>query len=134
MKRLLWISGFALSTCFAEVHTQANESRAIAVDRSQSEFSIELPSNPTTGYHWFLRAVDTDSIQPKNHVFLPPTSQLVGAGGKERWAFSIDPKAFAVPRVFILTMEYSRSWETEGGKVTIFRIYTTTSPTATTIK
>ena len=67
-------------------------------------FTIELDSNPTTGYAWqaqfdqeYLELVDTE---------FEPSSGLLGAGGVERFTFRALSEGDTE-----LTMLYKRSWE-----------------------
>lgn len=124
--KLILLSLMFLSTViFAENSPLANDdAQAIQVDYAKPEITLELPSNPTTGYRWFVQSYHADFIKPVSRVYIPPTSQLVGAGGKDRWKFTLTGSAFDVPRVLTIKMIYARSWEAKGGKVMIFRVYT----------
>src|SRR5579864_1388080 len=66
----------------------------ITVSAAQPEFAIRLKSNPTTGFSWTLKEFDSHIIEVQGHRYLPPTSQLVGAGGYEIWSFKVKPVAF----------------------------------------
>jgi inhibitor of cysteine peptidase len=71
-------------------------------------YSIDLDSNPTTGYSWALAS-------PTNGVFMLVTNTyeprktaagVVGSGGVEHWTFKAVGKGRAE-----LTLEYMRPWE-----------------------
>ena len=71
-------------------------------------YSIDLDSNPTTGYSWKLAS-------PTNSVFMLVTNSyeqgkhpngMVGVGGVEHWTFKSIQKGRAE-----LTLEYMRPWE-----------------------
>ena len=71
-------------------------------------YSIDLDSNPTTGYSWKLASptnsvfmLVTNSYEPGKH----PTG-MVGVGGVEHWIFKTMQKGRAE-----LTLEYMRPWE-----------------------
>src|ERR1035437_8922126 len=50
-------------------------------------FAIRMESNPTTGYGWQLsKALDNKIILVTN-AYIPPDSNLMGAGGHEVWTF-----------------------------------------------
>ena len=77
------------------------------------EFTIVLNSNPTTGYSWRLaQPLDEKVLKLVNQEYLEPTpagkTPMVGAGGKEVWAFS----ALSQGNIEI-NMEYVRPWEKE---------------------
>jgi len=71
-------------------------------------YSMNLDSNPTTGYAWKLAS-------PTNQVFTLVTNyyeprkngkRLVGSGGVEHWTFKAIQKGRAE-----LVLEYARPWE-----------------------
>jgi len=73
-------------------------------------YTIDLDSNPTTGYSWRL-------VSPTNSVFMlvtntygpkKNTERLVGSGGVEHWTFKAVGKGRAE-----LVLEYMRPWEKE---------------------
>ena len=71
-------------------------------------YSVDLDSNPTTGYSWKLASptnsvfmLVTNSYEPGKH----PTD-MVGVGGVEHWTFKAMQKGRAE-----LTLEYMRPWE-----------------------
>lgn len=68
---------------------------------------VTLESNPTTGFKWELtRSTDDAVLELVDHKFEAPESTLVGAGGKEVWAFKALKKGNS-----IISMKYSRPWE-----------------------
>jgi inhibitor of cysteine peptidase len=75
--------------------------------RLYNKFSIDLASNPTTGYGWRLGGkLNGELIKPLGSQFIPPQTQLVGAGGREIWRF----QAVGRGRTKIV-LEYARPWE-----------------------
>lgn len=50
-----------------------------------SAFSLQLAENPTTGYSWNLS--HSAGLRLLKDEFLPPSTQLVGAGGTHLWVF-----------------------------------------------
>jgi inhibitor of cysteine peptidase len=71
------------------------------------KFSINLASNPTTGYSWRLGGKLLGKlVKPLGSQFIPPQTQLVGAGGREIWNF----QAVGRGRTKIV-LEYARPWE-----------------------
>ncbi len=53
-------------------------------------FSIELPSNASTGYVWEPTTMDAAVVREVDHRYLPPVTTLVGAGGYERFTYEAD--------------------------------------------
>lgn len=97
----------------------------ILVTADQPTFTIELKSNPTTGYSWFLREYDTDLITAVKHKFQKGQADLMGAPGYEVWTFKVKPAAFAVPQQLQLRFIYTRPWQgSESSTQITFRIST----------
>jgi inhibitor of cysteine peptidase len=70
-------------------------------------FRIMLESNPTTGYSWKVTGgLDGGVLELVGSEFLPPRTQLKGAGGEEVW--TIKAKGAGKAK---LTLEYARPWE-----------------------
>lgn len=83
--------------------------------KQQKIYTITLPSNPTTGYSWFIQAYDHDSLILKAHRYLPAETKRVGAGGLEEWQFVATPQALRAPHVVPVTLIYARPWELKSG-------------------
>jgi inhibitor of cysteine peptidase len=99
-----------LCACQVQAGDTTNEVK-LAVGQT---YTIDLDSNPTTGYSWRLAS-------PTNKVFMLVTNtyeprannqRLVGSGGVEHWTFKAVGKGRAE-----LALEYVRPWE----KVTVNR-------------
>lgn len=72
-------------------------------------FKIELKSNPTTGYLWQLaRPLDNNIINLVSSQYIPPETNLIGAGNKEVWIF----KALKSGKTSII-LKYIRPWEND---------------------
>jgi inhibitor of cysteine peptidase len=71
---------------------------------SEEEFSIVLPSNPSTGYGWVVD-FEEDFIELASQTFTP-SSEEVGAGGVE--VFTFDAVAEGETQI---TFSYLRPWE-----------------------
>src|SRR5688572_26918223 len=57
---------------------------------NQPEFVIQLNSNPSTGYSWFLRPCDPNYIKVIQHQYIASAKKgLIGAGGIEEWKFQL---------------------------------------------
>lgn len=98
----------AVSGCSEAGRNQSNESVTVIETVRGHEFTIDLPSNPTTGYSWQLTSLPTGSVQLQNKTFklANEMENVVGAGGYEVWTFLAVKK-----ETVYLTFEYRRPWE-----------------------
>ena len=108
----LFSSLFYITNLMAEP-TSDNDNQVINVYKDQPTFTINLKSNPTTGYKWFLTELNDELITPlKSHFVSDSTTKnLVGAGGIDKWSFKVKSTAFNVPRITYITLNYARPWE-----------------------
>jgi predicted secreted protein len=70
------------------------------------EFSLTLPSNPTTGYGWVLAGPEEGVVKLVGSSYRPSTPGLIGSGGMENWTFKAVGKGTTV-----LSFSYARPWE-----------------------
>lgn len=71
------------------------------------EIVATLPSNPTTGYQWqLMKPLAESTVKLVSHVYDPPQTGLVGAGGEEIWIFRT-----VSPGEAEIVLGYLRSWE-----------------------
>lgn len=121
---------FAFSVFFLPAALQAAPSQPdectaqhplVMVTARQPEFIVRLPSNPTTGYRWFLREVP-DAIRPLSSKYVKPAESnlLVGSGGEEVWRFRVT--ATPVPRQWKLHFVYARPFETAVAKGAVCQV------------
>ncbi len=68
--------------------------------------TVELCSNPTTGFQWEYETTGRTVLQETAHDFVPPGSDEPGTPGKDIWTFEAIEKGETE-----LRMEYSRPWE-----------------------
>lgn len=74
------------------------------------EFNLRLPSNPTTGFRWTLRADAAPQLKllgPEVYI-VPEEAGLVGAAGVSSWRFRAVARGEAA-----LGLDYARPWERE---------------------
>lgn len=97
----------------------------VMVTQKQPFFTLQLKSNASTGYSWFLREYSDYLIQPVKHSYQPAKEKMVGAPGYELWTFKMQPAAFIVPQTTIIKFIYARPWQgLDNTKQLIFRIST----------
>ena len=84
-----------------------NITKSISV-AAGSTFTVTLCSNATTGYQWSENAKigDTSIVEQVSQQFVEPSSDLMGAAGKQVWTF----KALKAGTTTV-SMDYSRDWE-----------------------
>ncbi|OGT43258.1 MAG: hypothetical protein A3F42_06880 [Gammaproteobacteria bacterium RIFCSPHIGHO2_12_FULL_37_34] len=83
----------------------------IVVTKAHPEFTLQLKSNPTTGYSWFLREYSRNLIKPLKHSYQKSVGNLIGAPGYELWTFQVNPAGFVVPQHTTIRMIYARPWQ-----------------------
>ncbi|MCE3237694.1 MAG: hypothetical protein K0R24_675 [Gammaproteobacteria bacterium] len=82
------------------------------VAQNQLKFSIQLISNPTTGYRWRLcEENDKKNIVLVSHTYHAPTHSLMGASGFEQWVFKKTLAENLSSKKITLCFAYGRSWE-----------------------
>jgi predicted secreted protein len=69
-------------------------------------FSIELPANATTGFAWEATTTDAAVVREVDHRYLSPATNVVGAGGYERFSYEA-----LVNGATTLTFDYRRPFE-----------------------
>ena len=94
----------------AAVYTDASQTIDAKVGQ---EFVIALESNPTTGYGWQVQSDDSllELVNSEFESGAPADSQIVGAGGEEKFTFKALTKGETV-----VTLVYKRSWEETTGQ------------------
>jgi len=85
--------------------------------KSNPVLTFQLPSNPTTGYSWFLTSYDKKLLTLIKHQYFPAsagknhTKPLIGAGGYEVWQFKATQDALIAPQITYVKLIYARPWE-----------------------
>ena len=51
------------------------------------EFTVEVASNPTTGYTWSYRVEPAAAVREVSSEYVPDEPQLTGSGGTQIWRF-----------------------------------------------
>lgn len=52
------------------------------------EFTVEVASNPTTGYTWSYRVDPAAAVREVSSEYVPDEPQLTGSGGTQVWRFA----------------------------------------------
>lgn len=85
--------------------TSADAVQAITIAPNRL-FTVELQSNPTTGYEWELQIEPSGIVTQKSKEYLAHSSGRIGTGGVTHWTFAARKKGSAT-----LTFRYLRPWE-----------------------
>jgi inhibitor of cysteine peptidase len=107
MKKILVGVLFALSMTSC---AGADEDLSINVDPKQSNFTVSLAANPTTGYQWKVVQMDQDLLSLSSSQYQRPQSKLIGAGGTMVFTFALN-KGKNIPEQTKITFKYARPWE-----------------------
>jgi predicted secreted protein len=78
--------------------------------------SIELPSNPSSGYSWSFGSLDNALLEVVETRFVA-TRDVPGSGGRQVWAV----RALAAGRARI-SLKHWRSWEGEASVMARFAV------------
>lgn len=72
-----------------------------------ASFSIELGSNPTTGFRWhWVNRSSVSTVDTTGYKYVSSHPGMMGSGGKETWIFTGKK-----PGTDSLKFQYNRSWE-----------------------
>lgn len=85
--------------------------------QTRQELTIELESNPSTGYTWQVIKGDTLHLRLLREEYVPGTTERMGAAGKQRLHF----QTLTTGRAPLL-LEYRRPWEKEVEAVKSFQV------------
>lgn len=127
-KIILLLACLTSASVFASTATPVftPNTRPIVVTEKDPTFTLNLPSNPSTGYCWNLKTYPKAMIQVVGHHYVPPkTQKLLGASGYEVWDFKVlYPTAyhFRVNQVTHVVMQYKRPWVNTNVKEQSFEI------------
>ena len=95
---------------------------AIVVTQDAPTFTVELASNRTTGFSWYLESLDEVLLTVVERAWQPPAGKVLGAPGRVSWTFRARPEAFAVPRVTRIRFLYLRPWEPETATKSVYTV------------
>jgi inhibitor of cysteine peptidase len=100
----------APAEAFVFNETSNGENVEVPVD---SSIVIRLDENPTTGYSW--NVTSSQGLEYVNDTFIPPETQLIGAGGVHEWEYRAPETGDAE-----FSAIYKRPWEETTGNETMF--------------
>lgn len=88
----------------------ADNAMRINVAKNQNKFHITLPSNPTTGYQWAVKAYDKSLFTLVASDYNAPKTRLIGAGGEMVFTFELI-KGVSRPKSSSILLIYARPWQ-----------------------
>ena len=103
----------------AHVIDNTLDGQTVELDKGQS-LTVELDSNPSTGYSWQVVAV-SKGLDVNDQGYTPDEPQATGSGGIQ--SFSVGPNFTAsAGSTHLLRLAYFRSWEGSEASVETFEI------------
>jgi predicted secreted protein len=90
----------------------------------EQTYMLKLPSNPSTGYRWFLVKYNHHVLTLKSHQYFRAKTKLIGGEGLSVWQFSVSPSAYQAPMLGKVTLVYARPWEIDQAKPQTFYFVT----------
>ena len=99
--------------CMTICNAAPTKSPNYIITKNNPTLNLTLPSNPTTGYSWFLISYDKSLLKLISHKYTTSNSnkKLVGAGGYETWKFQATQNALKAPHITYVKLVYARPWE-----------------------
>lgn len=94
----------------------SNDTLTINVDSKQSNFTVTLKANPTTGYQWSVVKYDKKLLTLSGSQYQKPNTKLIGAGGQMVFTFTLN-KGKSYPASTDMVFKYARSWEPDSATV-----------------
>lgn len=88
-----------------------NEPMSIYVVKKQAIFTVDLKSNPTTGYRWQMISYDKALLKFMKRKYVSPKTHLIGSGGIESFKF----QSLKTPIDTVIKFKYVRPWEKSEG-------------------
>ena len=88
-----------------------NEPMSIYVVKKQAIFTVDLRSNPTTGYRWQIISYDRAVLKFMKRKYVSSKTYLIGSGGIESFKF----QSLKTPIDTVIKFKYARPWEKSEG-------------------
>lgn len=83
---------------------------SVIADKKTHVATVELDSNPTTGFTWFVKYYPEELVDHVGYQYLAPKKSALGKGGKAVFTFTLGNDAFAVPRIVPVMFVQARPW------------------------
>ena len=110
-------------TLHAESAHLTDLTKAIQLKPNQRMVIINLPANPTTGYHWVLNSnYPAQLIDSVKQRYIRPDAKKIGAGGVSQWVIKLNRQMTKASIAMELHFAYQRAWELKPAKIQVVRI------------
>lgn len=96
------------------------DKKSITVFLQKPEFTITLPSNPTTGFFWHLKKYSKNMFEFISQKYVVPKTKLIGAPGVQEFKFKAKQGNYFVAQVSHIVFVYKRPWEKKSVKKKTF--------------
>jgi inhibitor of cysteine peptidase len=103
------------------IHASTDPNVEIIVSPSDPEFTITVPANPTTGFSWRVKEMNTELFEKISKKFQKKQTRLIGSGGHTEFTFKLK-KLADYPASSRIILYYSQPWEPKKGKIKIFTV------------
>ncbi len=102
---------FLFPTTVSAAAAASDVNKTIVVGADQSELTIALPSNPSTGFVWLIDSYNSQLLKLSDHEYVAAKeAKVAGAPGIEKWVFTVKSKAIA-PQMTKVVLVHVRPWE-----------------------
>jgi predicted secreted protein len=85
----------------------------VFLNSNQSQFSLELKSNPTTGYRWEVMNYSKEKLTLMSSNYKQSQTMLIGSGGYQKFIFSVKHPEQTIDQW--ISLKYARPWEKKSG-------------------
>lgn len=89
----------------------AASDKPVMIAPNQTTLEVNLSGNPSTGYGWYLKKINTHFFKLTQYQFIAGNTQMPGAPGKAVFTFQIDPSFHTAPYSTQISFAYMRPWE-----------------------
>ncbi len=96
--------------------TMKNNNSTVQV-QPNTEFTVELKTNPTTGYLWKQLSENNQSIKLEKTAFKIKDAKLIGSGGTRTLIYKT-----LIPAQTTLKLGYLRPWEKDVPPIKVFSV------------
>lgn len=121
---LLIASLWLLSWWGTALSANSQPEKAILLTKQRPVYQLVLPSNPSTGYRWYLIAYDDQFLTLVKHDYHQPNGHQLGASGEDKWVFRANSSAFKAPMLLNVQLIYARPWDIANGHNKIIHFVT----------
>lgn len=110
-------------TLHAESLHLTDLTKPIQLKPNQRTVVINLPANPTTGYHWVLNSnYPAQLINSVKQRYIRSDAKKIGADGVSQWVIKLNRQMTKASIAMELHFAYQRAWELKPAKEQLVRV------------